>query len=159
MLAALGGALRHVGPQLVQPGALAALISTTSEALNAAAAAAPATKAKPGKPPLYKEFQLYRWNPDGTEKPKYVSYQVDINNCGPMMLDVLLKVKDEQDQTLSFRRSCRRAARRATASTRRASPPACRPALRTLWPGHAGAAVPVPNVARGKRTAVASHGR
>ena len=48
-----------------------------------------------------------RWSPDADEKPKYMSYQVDINNCGPMMLDVLLKVKDEQDQTLSLRRSCR----------------------------------------------------
>lgn len=27
--------------------------------------------------------------------------------CGPMMLDVLLKVKDEQDSTLALRRSCR----------------------------------------------------
>lgn len=48
-----------------------------------------------------------RWNPDSDEKPKYASYQLDINNCGPMMLDALLKVKDEQDQTLAFRRSCR----------------------------------------------------
>ncbi|KAG2435516.1 hypothetical protein HYH02_011810 [Chlamydomonas schloesseri] len=77
-------------------------------------AAATATASKPApsraplaKPPLYKEFQIYRWNPDSDEKPKYTSYQVDINNCGPMMLDVLLKIKDEQDQTLSLRRSCR----------------------------------------------------
>ena len=49
----------------------------------------------------------HRWNPDSDEKPKYVSYQIDINNCGPMMLDALFKIKDEQDQTLSFRRSCR----------------------------------------------------
>ena len=33
--------------------------------------------------------------------------QVDTNACGPMMLDVLFKIKDEQDSTLSFRRSCR----------------------------------------------------
>jgi hypothetical protein len=53
------------------------------------------------------EFQVYRWNPDAPEQPKYVSYKVDINACGPMMLDVLLKIKDEQDQSLAFRRSCR----------------------------------------------------
>lgn len=53
------------------------------------------------------EFQVYRWNPDAPEAPKYVSYKVDINACGPMMLDVLLKIKDEQDQTLALRRSCR----------------------------------------------------
>ena len=28
-------------------------------------------------------------------------------SCGPMMLDVLFKIKDEQDTTLAFRRSCR----------------------------------------------------
>jgi succinate dehydrogenase/fumarate reductase-like Fe-S protein len=53
------------------------------------------------------EFQIYRWSPDAPEQPKYVSYKVDINACGPMMLDVLLKIKDEQDQSLAFRRSCR----------------------------------------------------
>jgi succinate dehydrogenase (ubiquinone) iron-sulfur subunit len=94
----------------LQPGFLSAFISTTSESLNAAATTAsvkPAPRAPLAKPPLYKEFQIYRWNPDSDEKPKYTSYQVDINNCGPMMLDVLLKIKDEQDQTLSLRRSCR----------------------------------------------------
>ena len=35
------------------------------------------------------------------------SYKVDTNACGPMMLDVLFKIKDEQDSTLTFRRSCR----------------------------------------------------
>eukprot|EP01025_Chloroclados_australasicus_P011930 TRINITY_DN1536_c0_g1_i1.p1 TRINITY_DN1536_c0_g1~~TRINITY_DN1536_c0_g1_i1.p1 ORF type:complete len:300 (+),score=12.96 TRINITY_DN1536_c0_g1_i1:72-902(+) len=59
------------------------------------------------KPKLEKEFLVYRWNPDGSNKPEYQSYKVDINNCGPMMLDVLFKIKDEQDTTLSFRRSCR----------------------------------------------------
>jgi succinate dehydrogenase/fumarate reductase-like Fe-S protein len=28
-------------------------------------------------------------------------------SCGPMMLDVLFKIKDEKDHTLNFRRSCR----------------------------------------------------
>lgn len=66
-----------------------------------------AEKPASGKPAIFKEFQVYRWNPDSSDKPKYASYQVDINNCGPMMLDALFKIKDEQDQTLSFRRSCR----------------------------------------------------
>jgi len=35
------------------------------------------------------------------------SYTIDVNKCGPMMLDVLFKIKDEQDTSLSFRRSCR----------------------------------------------------
>ncbi len=49
----------------------------------------------------------FRWNPDSDEKPKYASYQIDINSCGPMMLDALFKIKDEKDQSLAFRRSCR----------------------------------------------------
>ncbi len=111
MLPVLSGGLRR-SAQALQPGILSAFVSTTTESLNAAAtasSASAATSSKPvlGKAPLYKEFQIYRWNPDSDEKPKYVSYQIDINNCGPMMLDVLLKIKDEQDQTLSLRRSCR----------------------------------------------------
>jgi hypothetical protein len=52
--------------------------------------------------------KIYRWDPDTPNaEPRYASYKVDINACGPMMLDVLFKIKDEQDQTLSFRRSCR----------------------------------------------------
>jgi succinate dehydrogenase (ubiquinone) iron-sulfur subunit len=34
-------------------------------------------------------------------------YEVDLNTCGPMILDALIKVKNEQDATLTFRRSCR----------------------------------------------------
>jgi succinate dehydrogenase (ubiquinone) iron-sulfur subunit len=54
-----------------------------------------------------KEFKIYRWDPDLESKPKMQSYEIDLNDCGPMILDVLLKIKDEQDSTLSFRRSCR----------------------------------------------------
>ena len=53
------------------------------------------------------QFRVYRWDPDSGGEPKYKTYDVDTNDCGPMMLDVLFKIKDEQDQTLSFRRSCR----------------------------------------------------
>jgi len=86
---------------------------STSAAPNAAAAAAAAVPAAASasafaaKPALMKEFLIYRWNPDDGQKPHYASYKVDLNQCGPMMLDVLLKIKDEQDQTLALRRSCR----------------------------------------------------
>ncbi|ORX89895.1 succinate dehydrogenase iron-sulfur protein [Basidiobolus meristosporus CBS 931.73] len=67
----------------------------------------PATK----KEPLLKTFSIYRWhfqNPDEpTEKPKLQEYTIDINTCGPMVLDALLKIKNEIDPTLTFRRSCR----------------------------------------------------
>ncbi|KAK9759952.1 succinate dehydrogenase complex, subunit B, partial [Basidiobolus ranarum] len=61
-----------------------------------------------GKPPLNKSFSIYRWNPDvPTEKPQLQKYTIDINSCGPMVLDALLKIKNEVDPTLTFRRSCR----------------------------------------------------
>lgn len=36
-----------------------------------------------------------------------MTYTVDLNDCGPMVLDALLKIKNEQDPSLTFRRSCR----------------------------------------------------
>ena len=35
------------------------------------------------------------------------TYPIDMDECGPMVLDALLKIKNEQDPTLTFRRSCR----------------------------------------------------
>nr|XP_019553762.2 succinate dehydrogenase [ubiquinone] iron-sulfur subunit, mitochondrial [Aedes albopictus] len=55
-----------------------------------------------------KKFQIYRWNPDKPEqKPYNQTYEVDLNACGPMVLDALIKIKNEIDPTLTFRRSCR----------------------------------------------------
>ncbi|QLQ77925.1 hypothetical protein HG537_0A01720 [Torulaspora globosa] len=61
-----------------------------------------------GATPRLKTFKVYRWNPDKpAEKPRLQSYQVDLDDCGPMVLDALLKIKDQQDSTLTLRRSCR----------------------------------------------------
>lgn len=58
--------------------------------------------------PRLKTFKIYRWNPDTpAEKPRLQEYKVDLNECGPMVLDALIKIKNEQDPTLTFRRSCR----------------------------------------------------
>jgi len=54
-----------------------------------------------------KRFSIYRWNPMNKLKPKMQQYNVDLSKCGPMMLDVLIKIKNEIDPTLTFRRSCR----------------------------------------------------
>ena len=49
-----------------------------------------------------------RWDPETAgDKPKMVEYKVDLNNCGPMVLDALIKIKNEMDPSLTFRRSCR----------------------------------------------------
>lgn len=87
-----------------------------------AAAAAAATAVEKGQPPppppppspppppkpkekRMKSFQIYRWKPG--EDPKMQNYDIDLNDCGAMVLDALIKIKNEMDQTLTFRRSCR----------------------------------------------------
>ncbi|AAS51163.1 ACL065Cp [Eremothecium gossypii ATCC 10895] len=67
-----------------------------------------ATQAAEVSATRYKSFKIYRWNPDTpAEKPRMQEYKVDLNKCGPMVLDALIKIKNEQDPTLTFRRSCR----------------------------------------------------
>ncbi len=52
-------------------------------------------------------FRIYRWNPDDENNPRIDSYEVDLDSCGPMVLDAVIKIKNEIDPTLTFRRSCR----------------------------------------------------
>jgi succinate dehydrogenase / fumarate reductase iron-sulfur subunit len=54
-----------------------------------------------------REFRVYRWDPDTGENPRIDTYEVDMATCGPMVLDALIKIKNEVDPTLTFRRSCR----------------------------------------------------
>jgi len=77
---------------------LGSLIQTRYAAT--AAAVKPATNIK--------TFNVYRYDPEKPgSKPYMEEYQVDLNACGPMILDVLIKIKNEIDPTLTFRRSCR----------------------------------------------------
>ncbi len=54
-----------------------------------------------------REFRIYRWDPEVGGNPRMDSYFLDLDKCGPMVLDALIKIKDEIDSTLTFRRSCR----------------------------------------------------
>ncbi len=54
-----------------------------------------------------KTFRIYRWDPDSGENPRLDSYVIDLDDCGPMVLDGLLKIKNDIDPTLTLRRSCR----------------------------------------------------
>ncbi len=54
-----------------------------------------------------KTIQVYRWDPDSGENPRTDSYLIDLDKCGPMVLDAILYIKNEIDPTLTFRRSCR----------------------------------------------------
>jgi succinate dehydrogenase / fumarate reductase iron-sulfur subunit len=52
-------------------------------------------------------FRVYRWNPDDGQNPRVDTYSVDRDDCGPMVLDALLWIKNKVDPTLTLRRSCR----------------------------------------------------
>ena len=52
-------------------------------------------------------FAVYRYDPSTGENPRVDTYEIDMNSCGPMVLDALIKIKNEIDPTLTFRRSCR----------------------------------------------------
>jgi len=54
-----------------------------------------------------RRFVVYRYDPDSGDNPRMDTYDVDMASCGPMVLDVLIKIKNEIDPTLTFRRSCR----------------------------------------------------
>ena len=54
-----------------------------------------------------KALRIYRFDPDSGDKPRVDRYEVDLERCGPMVLDALIKIKNEVDPTLTFRRSCR----------------------------------------------------
>ena len=54
-----------------------------------------------------RKFKIYRWDPDTDDLPRVDTYEVDLDRCGPMVLDGLIKIKNEMDPTLTFRRSCR----------------------------------------------------
>jgi succinate dehydrogenase / fumarate reductase iron-sulfur subunit len=54
-----------------------------------------------------KRFKIYRWDPEGAGNPSLDTFEIDRAECGPMVLDALIKIKNEVDATLTFRRSCR----------------------------------------------------
>ncbi|HLK26003.1 MAG TPA: succinate dehydrogenase iron-sulfur subunit [Caulobacteraceae bacterium] len=54
-----------------------------------------------------KAFRVYRWDPEAGGNPRWDIYDVDVDACGPMLLDVLIHIKNTMDPSLAFRRSCR----------------------------------------------------
>lgn len=55
-----------------------------------------------------KALHIYRYDPDQPDaNPRLDTFEIDLETCGPMVLDALLKIKDDIDSTLTFRRSCR----------------------------------------------------
>uniref|UniRef100_A0A068X1S0 Succinate dehydrogenase [ubiquinone] iron-sulfur subunit, mitochondrial n=1 Tax=Echinococcus granulosus TaxID=6210 RepID=A0A068X1S0_ECHGR len=57
---------------------------------------------------VMKKFSIYRYNPDKPDQKPYMqTFEIDTSDCGPMVLDALIKIKAECDPALTFRRSCR----------------------------------------------------
>lgn len=54
-----------------------------------------------------KTFKVYRWSPDDDKNPQLDEYTIDLDKCGPMVLDALIHIKNDVDSSLTFRRSCR----------------------------------------------------
>ena len=54
-----------------------------------------------------RRFEVYRWDPESGENPRIDIFELDMDSCGPMVLDAILKIKNEIDSSLTFRRSCR----------------------------------------------------
>ena len=80
----------------------------TSAAAAAAAQPDPSASVTGLRAAKSKKFLIYRWDPDTPgDKPRMQEYDVDLNTCGPMVLDALIKIKNEMDSTVTFRRSCR----------------------------------------------------
>ena len=68
----------------------------------------PAPNSADGKPAKRaKRIRVYRYDPEANENPRLDNYTIDTADCGPMVLDALIKIKNEVDPTLTFRRSCR----------------------------------------------------
>jgi succinate dehydrogenase / fumarate reductase iron-sulfur subunit len=61
----------------------------------------------PAGPGRTRKFKIYRYDPDSGENPRYDTYELNLEATGPMVLDALLRIKNEVDPTLTFRRSCR----------------------------------------------------
>ncbi|MCQ8783032.1 succinate dehydrogenase iron-sulfur subunit [Mangrovibrevibacter kandeliae] len=62
---------------------------------------------KPAGATNLREFRIYRWSPDDGQNPRIDTFYVDLDDCGPMVLDALLWIKNKVDSTLTLRRSCR----------------------------------------------------
>src|ERR1700744_2155763 len=103
------------------------------------------TTANGKKPKRTKDFRVYRYDPSTDENPRVDTYRVDLDSCGPMVLDALIKIKNEIDPTLAFRRSCREGVCGSCAmNIGGGNTPACTPRW-TQGPGPEGGFSPLPS--------------
>jgi len=99
-----------VGASAAAAGGGGTPLNSTGVASFATSASKTSPSSSPPPPPKterIKYFKVYRWDPEQNQKPYLSTYPVNLDECGPMVLDALIKIKSEQDPTLTFRRSCR----------------------------------------------------
>ena len=53
-----------------------------------------------------KIVHVYRWDPVKNQNPREDTFEVNMDTCGNKVLDILHKIKNEMDSSLTFRRSC-----------------------------------------------------
>jgi len=101
-------ATRRFAPSVFRRGMATTVESAPSPSRGIQAASSVVGESATDPNAKIKKFQVYRWNPDEpTSKPHMQTYELDLNKTGPMMLDALIRIKNEIDPTLTFRRSCR----------------------------------------------------
>ncbi|CAI0456685.1 unnamed protein product [Linum tenue] len=105
----MASSLLRRGVSLARTAAASPSTAARLVAARPHASEAEAQKVEPKARPTtdVKTFQIYRWNPDNPSKPQLQDFQIDLKECGPMVLDALIKIKNEMDPSLTFRRSCR----------------------------------------------------
>ncbi|OTF69252.1 succinate dehydrogenase[ubiquinone] iron-sulfur subunit, mitochondrial-like protein [Euroglyphus maynei] len=93
---------------LINTNAIRIQQTQTSSATSSSPSSTPTPSTNNEKPKRMKTLSIYRWDPEKPGmKPNLQDYKIDLNDCGPMVLDALIKIKNEDDPTLTFRRSCR----------------------------------------------------
>ena len=53
------------------------------------------------------QFSIYRYNPETDSAPRMQDFDIRIKPSAKMLLDALVQIKDEADDSLAIRRSCR----------------------------------------------------
>ena len=49
-----------------------------------------------------KKVNIYRWDPSSGQNPRVDTFEVDMDTCGPKVLDILFKIKNEIDPSLTI---------------------------------------------------------
>ena len=53
------------------------------------------------------KFEIYRYDPDKDERPYMQKLEVELQPTDKMLLDALIRIKMDVDDSLTLRRSCR----------------------------------------------------